>query len=145
MKTPFSPFGFPPQFDPSKMDPKVLMQLSELIQQLPPAKINQMQSLMHNMMAGFDVRKEMEEFEKSLPPGFREKLTSIMLSGSSPIETTSTPAAEPASPQSTIVATDSTTAAPPADMDLREARMTILRAVSEGTMSPDEAERLLFS
>src|SRR4051794_41002489 len=74
-----SPFGLPP-FDPSKMDPKVLMQLTQLIQQLPPAQLNQMQSLMHNAMAGLDVRREMEEFEKNLPPGFREKLMSLMAS-----------------------------------------------------------------
>ena len=61
------PFGMPP-FDPSKMDPKVLMQLSELMRQLPPAQIQKMQTLMHNMMAGFDVKKDMEEFEKTLPP-----------------------------------------------------------------------------
>jgi hypothetical protein len=140
MTTPFSPFGFP-QFDPSKMDPKVLMQLSELIQQLPPSKINQMQSFMHNMMAGFDVKKEMEEFEKSLPPGFREKLTSIMLGGGAPIEATAT--AVTAAP---AVETSSSARTPDAgDMDLHEARMTILRAVSDGKMSPDEAERLLFS
>src|SRR4051812_8449490 len=67
-----------PQFDPSKMDPKLMMELSQLIQKLPPHQLNQMQSIMHNMMAGFDVTKEMEEFEKSLPPEFREKIASLM-------------------------------------------------------------------
>jgi GTP-sensing pleiotropic transcriptional regulator CodY len=65
-------------FDPSKMDPKVMMQMAELVRQLPPDKISRMQTLMHNMMAGFDVKKDMEEFEQSLPQGFREKLVSIM-------------------------------------------------------------------
>ena len=62
-------------FDPSKMDPKHLMEMSRLIQQLPPDQLNRMQTLMHNMMAGYDVRAEMEIFEKSLPPGFREKFS----------------------------------------------------------------------
>src|SRR4051812_639539 len=67
-----------PQFDPSKMDPKVLMALSELIQSLPADQLNRMQSLMHNAMAGFDVREQMAEFERNLPPGFREKLTTLI-------------------------------------------------------------------
>src|ERR1700756_2436014 len=67
-----------PNFDPSKMDPKVMMELSQLIQQLPPEKLGKMQTLMHNMMAGFDVRKEMEEFERGLAPDFREKLMALI-------------------------------------------------------------------
>jgi len=126
--TQFTPFGFPP-IDPSKMDPKVLMQLSQLIQSLPPEQLNRMQTLMHNMMAGHDVRKEMEEFEKSLPPGFREKLMSIM--ASAPIETSSTPV--PSSQEQN------------SEMDLKEARLTILRAVAAGQISPEEAEKLIFN
>lgn len=61
------PYGFPP-FDPSKMDPKVLMELSNLMRQLPPAQIAKMQTVMHNMMAGFDVKGDMEELERSFPP-----------------------------------------------------------------------------
>lgn len=111
-------------FDPSKMDPKVLMELSQLVQSLPPEQLNRMQSLMHNMMAGYDVRKEMEEFEKSLPPAFREKLMSIV--GSTPV---SSPSIIEASPE----------------MDIREARLTILRAVAAGQISPEEAEKLIFN
>lgn len=122
----FSPFGFP-AFDPSKMDPKVLMQLSQLIQSLPPEQLNRMQSLMHNMMAGHDVRKEMEEFEKSLPTGFREKLMSIVGSPPHPI------ASAPTTPQES------------GEMDIREARLTILRAVASGQLSPEEAEKLIFN
>lgn len=113
---------------PPNLDPKTMMELSRLIQQLPPEKINQMQSLMHNMMAGFDVRKELEEFERSLPPGFREKMVSLMASSGM------------AAPQP-IEAERAT--APSGDMSEREARLTILRAVSEGRMTPEEAEKLL--
>ncbi|MFL5815581.1 MAG: hypothetical protein ACJ763_18570 [Bdellovibrionia bacterium] len=139
-------------FDPSQMDPKVLMQMSELVRQLPPEKLNRMQSLMHNMMAGHDVSKDLEEFEKSLPPGFREKLLSIVSSqpnafagamggaqgmGGSTIQP---PSASVSTTGATIDA--SSTAAP---SNLREARITILRAVAQGHMSPEEAEKLLFS
>ncbi len=133
----FSSIGLP-QFDPSKMDPKVLMQLSQIIQQLPPEQLGRMQTLMHNMMAGLDVRREMEEFEKGLPPGFREKIASLIgsqagnaftSSDSQTIEVQSTPYTEKS----------------PTEMNLHEARLTLLRAVAEGKMSPEEAEKVLFS
>lgn len=123
MMNPFMGLG---NLDPSKMDPKVLAELTQIVRQLPPDKIARMQSIMHNMMAGFDVSKEMEEFERTLPPGFREKVLSIM------------PGAQPSKPARPEVIEV------PKEMDEREARLTILRAVAEGQMSPDEAERLLF-
>jgi hypothetical protein len=112
----------PMNFNP---DPKALMEMSQLIQQLPPAQLSRMQTLMHNMMAGFDVSKEMEEFEKSLPPGFREKLMSVMG------PTASTP-----------ISSD----APPNEMpkDMSEARLTILRAIAEHQITPEQALQLLF-
>ena len=111
-------------------DPKALMEMSQLIQQLPPAQLSRMQTLMHNMMAGFDVRKEMEEFEKSLPPDFREKLMSVM--GPMSAGPTSTPL------ESTPISSD----APPKDMG--EARLTILRAIAEHQITPEQALQLLF-
>jgi hypothetical protein len=135
-----------PQFDPSKMDPKVLMELSRLIQQLPPEKLNQMQSLMHNMMAGHDVRYQMEEFERSLPPGFREKMMSLMGSQTGTDPFTAAPLSNQASDtphlasHSTPVDSENET---PTGMDEQRARLTILRAVAAGQMSPEEAEKLL--
>jgi hypothetical protein len=127
---PNSPFGIP-GFDPSKMDPQVLMQVSQLIQQLPPEQLNQMQTLMHNAMAGLDVRKEMEEFERALPSGFREKLTNLVagqIGGGTPPRQTTIEPLSAASP----------------NMDLHAARMTILNAVADGRMTAEEAEKLLF-
>jgi len=122
-----------PFMDPSKMDPKVLMELSQIVRQLPPDQLQRMQTMMHNMMAGFDVRAEMEEFEKSLPPGFREKLMAIL----GPAAFPQGQAASPAAPVEV--------AAEMSEMNEREARLTILRAVAQGHMSPEEAEKLLFS
>ncbi|OFZ19820.1 MAG: hypothetical protein A2X94_17260 [Bdellovibrionales bacterium GWB1_55_8] len=132
-----SPFGLPP-FDPSKMDPKVLMKLSQLVSQLPPSQVTRLQSLMHNMMAGFDVTKDLAEFEKELPPGFRENLLSI-LSEQAQAEQEQLHTQRPIQPlaaQQGEFLSD--------ELDVREARMTILRAVAEGQLSPDEAEKLLF-
>jgi hypothetical protein len=74
----------------------------------------------------------MEEFEKSLPPGFREKIAGLMMQSGAPMPTTQD---EP------IEVTASSSGE---EMNVREARMTILRAVAAGKMSPDEAEKLLF-
>lgn len=138
----FNPFGSGfPQFDPSKMDPKILMQMTQLIQQLPHDQLSRMQTLMHNAMAGFDVKKEMEEFEKGLPPGFREQITSLMMQQY----------AQGGSAQTEIEVLSSTHqgdvqlgAENSSEMSLREARLTLLRAVSEGKLSPEDAEKLLF-
>lgn len=126
-----TPFGMP-SFDPSKMDPKALMELSQLFQQLPPSELGRMQTLMHNMMAGYDVRKDMEEFERSLPPGFREKLMALV-GGQAGFPAMGGAANEPIE-----------VSAPAADMDLHQARITILQAVADGNMTPEQAEGLLF-
>ena len=116
------------------MDPKVLMQLTQLIQELPPDKLSRMQTLMHNMMAGFDVRKDMEELERSLPPGFRERLGSLVAGQAGMF------GGMAASGPSPVISQE-----PEMALNLREARLTILRAVAEGQVSPEEAEKLLFN
>ena len=119
-------------FDPSKMDPQSLARMSQLIQGLGPDKLSRLQSLMHNMMAGFDVKKDLEEFERTLPPNFREELMRIM-AGSGQMGSAS------------AGIKDIEVEKPAAPMDEREARLTILRAVAAGQMSPEEAETLLRS
>lgn len=114
--------------DLSKVDPKVLMELSQLVQQLPPQQLNRMQSLMHNMMAGHDVTRDMAEFEQTLPAGFREKLVAVM--GTQGFAGVGVPT--PAMFKE------------PIEMDLRGARVTILRGIADGSLAPEEAERLLF-
>jgi len=113
-------FGFP-NIDPSKLDPKTLMELSKLIRELSHDKLLRLQTLMHNMSAGFDVSKEMAEFEKELPPGFKEKVAALLLTQQAPSASTSS------SPSS-----------------VHEARLTVLRAVAEGRVTPEEAEKTLF-
>lgn len=140
----FNPFGGGgfPQFDPSKMDPKVLMQMTQLIQKLPHDQLSRMQTLMHNAMAGFDVKKEMEEFEKGLPPGFREQMTSLLMQqyaqGAAP------QADEQEVPNIAPLQDHDSVSADSSEMSLREARLTLLRAVAEGKLSPEDAEKLLF-
>ncbi len=134
--------GFPP-FDPSKMDPKLIAELTDLLRQLPPNKIMQMQTLMHNMMAGHNVQKEMEEFEKSLPPGFRERLMGIYARfgmGPFPTGTAGPAVSQPQMAEPEVVTSDEASS----EMSVREARLTILRGVSQGDVSPEQALELLF-
>jgi hypothetical protein len=112
--------------DPSKLKPETLMKLTRLVQELPPPLILKMQTLMHNAMAGFDVRKEMEEFERGLPKGFREKMAALLYEAHGVVEA-------PSAAQST----------PEIHSEI-EARMTILKAVSSGALTPDEAYKVLF-
>jgi hypothetical protein len=142
----FSPFGIP-GFDPSKMDPKVLMELSQLIQKLPAEQLNRMQTLMHNTMAGHDMKKEMEEFEKGLPPEFREKMIQILGSSLAP---SAAPYSENQGHKNNVIdispsAVASEPTVSPGEMNLHEARLTILKAVASGSMQPEEAEKLLFN
>jgi hypothetical protein len=124
-----------PQLDPSKMDPQTLMELSNLIRELPSEQLSRMQTLMHNAMGGFDVRKDMEEFERGLPPGFREKMLAIVSRQASVV-------AESSGEGLKVVDLPVNGETTPA-MDMREARMTVLRAVANGTISPEDAEKLL--
>lgn len=130
----------------------MLMEISRLVQQLPSDQLTKMQTLMHNTMAGVDVRKEMEEFEKNLPPAFRIRMATLLANqGMNPAGTSGPKAdappievaAEPTSLSAVPGEPESSDA--PIDMNLREARITILRAVSVGNMTPEEAEKLLFS
>ncbi len=136
-----NPFD-PSSFDPSKMDPKLLMELSQLVQRLPAEQLNKMQTLMHNMMAGQDVRKEMEEFERALPPDFRIRMATLFANNADKLGpmTQSASAAKPP----IIDVTPSGSTSTDQEMDLHQARITILQAVADGRMSPEEAERLLF-
>jgi hypothetical protein len=63
-----------PQFDPSKMDLNWLATFSSAIQRLPKGQMQQLQALMQKAMAGKNVTRELEEFQRKLPPSFQELL-----------------------------------------------------------------------
>jgi len=119
--------GLPADFDPSKLDPKLIAEISELMRTLPAPMMMKMQTIMHNSMAGIDVRKDMEEFERGLPPGFREKMAKIMYQAGGVVD---------------VLATPEDKTAPLESMD--DARLTILNAVKNGTLTPEAALRALF-
>ncbi|NDG84506.1 MAG: hypothetical protein EBX52_05625 [Proteobacteria bacterium] len=123
--------------DPSKMTPAVIAELTEAMKMLTPDQMMRIQTLIHNQMAGFNVANEMAEFEKNLPQGFREKMARIlyMANGVAVPPGTATNVAAPSAP-------DSAPVEEPKSVD--DARLVILRSVSQGLMSPEEALKILF-
>jgi len=131
-----------PNIDPSKLDPKAIAELSELMRTLPYDQIMKMQSLMQAAMAGKDVRSDLEAFERDLPSDFRAKLFNIMMKHGPSFQQAA------ASNESSSVPGQMVSSSEPgnegsSDLSPREARLTILRAVAAGRMSPEEAETLL--
>lgn len=117
----------PRMMDPSKLSPDMLMKLSRLVQELPPALLIRMQTIMHNSMAGFDVSSEMAAFEAELPAGFREKMARLMYEMHGAVPAGSSPEV-----------VDPVVSSP------REAQLTVLRAVASGDLSPEQALDVLF-
>ncbi len=138
----------PSRFDPSKLDPKVLMELSQMVRELPPDKIAKMQTLMHNMMAGHDVSREMADFEKGLPPGFQERIMRAMGGPAAAAQAMQGEPSEPSSEQSRPIGIQVPSSKPDvevtAEMNMHQARLTVLRGVASGQLTPEEAEKLLF-
>ena len=122
--------------DPSKLSPQAIAEISDLMRTLSPEQIMKMQSLMHNAMGGFNVTKDMAEFESTLPPSFREKMARIMYMANG-IEV---PAQASVATQAN--STPVQTLENPTDMN--EARLVILRSVAAGLMPPEEAFKVLF-
>ena len=123
-------------FDPSKLNPQTLTELTDLMRSLTPEQMMKMQTLMHNTMAGMNVQNDMMEFEKSLPPNFREKMARLMYLANG-IEV---PAEAPSISLDEVPSISLHEA--PKNED--EARLVILRSVAGGMISPEEAIKVLF-
>lgn len=121
--------GLPPGFDPSKLDPKLIGEISELMRTLPPPMLMQMQTLMQKSMTGADITTEMTEFERGLPAGFREKMAKIMYQAHGVIDALGNEI--PSQADTPVDSVDS-------------ARLTILRAVQGGKLTPEAALKALF-
>jgi hypothetical protein len=118
-------------FDPSKLSPEAIAEMTTLMRQLKPEQMMRLQTLMHNSLAGFDVSKEMQAFEAELPAGFREGMARVMyLSQGIQVP-----------PRPTVHEPINSTSLPNSE---EEARLVILRSVASGLISPEEALKVLF-
>ncbi|MBC7385115.1 MAG: hypothetical protein H7301_03005 [Cryobacterium sp.] len=125
--------GMPAGFDPSQMDPRLIGEISQLMGTLPPEMMMKMQTLMHNAMAGHDVKTEMEAFERGLPDGFREKMARILY------QANGVDLGNLSSQNSSI-----TSGAPAKVESVQDARLMILHAVRDGQITPEAALTALF-
>jgi hypothetical protein len=118
-------------FDPSKLSPEAIAEVTALMRQLRPEQMMRLQTLMHNSLAGLDVTQEMQAFEAELPAGFREGMARVLyLSQGIPV------------PPRTVAPAPSQEA--PLPHNEEEARLVILRSVAGGMISPEEALKVLF-
>ncbi len=108
-------------FDPSKMDPAMLQQMTKALQRLPRPQLMRLQGIMQRAMAGQDVAKEAAEFERVLPPEFSQMAMQMMMAQG--------------------MAGAAAGSAP--DMDADEAKQIVAKAVAEGKMSEADARDLL--
>jgi hypothetical protein len=108
-------------FDPSKVDPAMMQQMTKALQCLPRGQLMKLQSIMQRAQAGQDVSRESAEFERILPPEFRQMAMQMMM------------------------AQGMAGAMGDADkpMDADDAKQIVAKAVAEGKMTEAQAKELL--
>ncbi|MBL7715778.1 MAG: SEC-C domain-containing protein [Bdellovibrionales bacterium] len=111
-------------FDPSKMDPAMMTQMMGALQRLPRGQLQKLQSLMQKAMAGKDVSREAQEFERFLPPELKQMAAGFMASQG--------------------VGASATTATS-GDLDEAEAKKIVQEALAAGKISAEEAAQVLGS
>jgi hypothetical protein len=133
----------PPKIDPGQMpamppgmenmDPQMMTQAAQMLQRLPRGQLQRLQSIMQRAMAGKDVSREAEEFQKTLPPDFQQMMTQFAMAAGAMGGAEGGAAALPASAP----------AAASAPMTEEEARAIVERAAKQGKLSEDQAKELL--
>jgi hypothetical protein len=66
------PTTMPPGME--HMTPEMMTQVASMLQRLPKGQLQKLQSIMQRAMAGKDVTREAEEFQRILPPEFQQML-----------------------------------------------------------------------
>ena len=135
MPNPMTGAGGAPAFDPSQMDPQMMMQMSQMLGRLPKGQLQKLQNLMQRAMSGKDVTREAKEFEQSLPVEFQSMLASFQMPGMPGAGTpdSSAPEVLPALPGQSAAG----------GMTEEEARKIVEAAAQEGKISTDQAQDLL--
>lgn len=108
-------------FDPSKIDPAMMQQMTKSLQRLPRAQLTKLQSLMQRAMGGQDVATEAAQFEKMLPPEFSQMAMQMMMA-----QGMASGGAEESAP-----------------MNADDAKQIVAKAVAEGKMTEAQAKELL--
>lgn len=113
--------GMPPGME--NMDPAMMSQAAQMLQRLPKGQLAKLQSIMQRAMAGKDVTREAEEFQKTLPPDFQQMMTSFAAMAG--------------------MANANAGGAAEGGMSEEEARAIVAKAAEEGKLSEEQAKDLL--
>ncbi|MCC7440982.1 MAG: SEC-C domain-containing protein [Bdellovibrionales bacterium] len=116
--------GMPAGFDPSQLDMGAVAEMQKAMKRLPKGQLMRIQALMQKAMSGKDVSREAAELERVLPPQLLQQM--MALSGGMP----------------GMPAPGGEAEAGP-DLSVDDARRIVEKAVAEGKVSAEEAERLL--
>lgn len=108
----------PGGFDPSKVDPSMMAQMTKSLQRLPRGQLQKLQSIMQRAQAGQDVSREAAELERLLPPEFSQMAMQMMMAQGM---------AGGAAPE----------------MNADDAKKIVAQAVAEGKMTEAQAKELL--
>jgi hypothetical protein len=127
----------PGGFDPSQMDPAMLMQMSQMLQRLPKGQMQKLQSIMQKAMSGKDVSREAQDFERLLPPDFVEAMKGFAMPGM-PGMPSLDPSAATTHEEAEIVHGQA-----PVQLSADEARAIVEKAVKEGKVSADQVADLI--
>lgn len=137
--------AFPGGFDPSKMDPAMMLQFTQALQRLPKGQLQRLQGIMQKAMSGKDVTRESEDFERTLPPDIQQLMVSfagqmqgMQGMGGMPGMMGGMPGG--AGPQTAALPAPESS---PSGMSADQAREIVAAAAAEGKISKEEAEKLL--
>ncbi|MBS1961459.1 MAG: SEC-C domain-containing protein [Bdellovibrionales bacterium] len=113
-----APMAGPGGFDPSKVDPAMMSQMTKALQRLPRGQLMKLQSIMQRAQSGQDVSRDAAEFERMLPPEFSQMAMQMMMAQGM---------AGGAAPE----------------MNTDDAKQIVAKAVAEGKMTEEQAKELL--
>ena len=129
-------------FDPSQLDPAMLMQMSQMLQRLPKGQMQKLQAIMTRAMAGKDVTREAQDLERSLPPEFIEMMKGFAGTAMAGLPGMGAGVEGPADVVEAETLSSSSEGAP-VQMTADEARAIVEKAVQEGKVTADQAAGLL--
>jgi len=116
----------PADMNPDQLDPAQIAQMQNLFKKMPHQQMQRFQSLMQRAMAGKDVAKEFEDFEKTLSPEMKEAFSQMSAQFGGGAEDAA-----------------ASTADSNEDMSVEDAKKIIEQAVKEGRLTPEQAQELL--
>jgi hypothetical protein len=143
-RNPAAPAG-PNPFENMGEDQMAMMaQMSQALQRLPKGQMARLQGIMQKAMAGKDVTRESQEFEKTLPLELQQMMRNFQMPGMPPMG-----GGAPGAGMGDLLGAPASLALPDSGetgggaMSAEDARKIVEEAVAEGKLTSDQAKDLL--